>query len=547
MVVDMVPFDTFPHKDLHRALEIPYRQLPDVTIVALLDDTGSAVAPPFHKSKNAAAVLGREGVEKRDLEIFSHNVPLKLALTAEVAIGPVYLSHAGSPRMVMAKAYRLGDGETSWVLAAEVSLSSICGLVNDYGRSHVRNARAIDVQERIVCDSGSENIPSLKIYQPAEEIEEVAQGKASFYDDENGEPVLGATADVEAIGWHLLIEEPERIALAPVQRSLSWIAIWVIVCLAIAIGGGVILSKELTQPITMLEAAASRIAKGDYNRTLTLKSRDELGRLASAFNHMTAEIQAWNAELTERVEERTRDLREAREQIVRTQKLAAVGELGSGVAHEINNPLTTVIGVAQLLGTEVDPKSDVAKGLADIITSARRVANIVDTLLRFSQTQVLPEMQSVDAGRVINGTLDMFASRLKERRINVKVSIEDECRFFAQESDMRLALNHLLDNATRVLADGGHIDIVARHIEGSAVRITITDDGPGMTEEVRTRVFDPFFTTKNAGSSSAQGLGMAIVHQVINEHNGRIVIDSEIGKGTTVNIYLPGAAKLSRD
>ncbi|MCP4605471.1 MAG: HAMP domain-containing histidine kinase [Proteobacteria bacterium] len=547
MVVDMIKFENFPTDDLlYLALEIPYRQLPDITVVALLKESGQAKVPPFYKSAEEAAHFKREAVRKEDLIAFAQNVPLKLAVTAEMALGPVYLSSAGTPRMVMAREYPLADKESSWVLAVEKSLSETCELVAAYSRKGGQRARLIDIQGRVICGHTSESSTGLELHPQADRIRKMFESNVSTYVDSDGESVLGVVHQVEVAGWQLLFEQPESLAMEPVQRSLYWTAVWVLVSLGIALGGGAILSKELTRPIVQLEEAAVRIADGDYKLSLDLRSKDEMGRLASAFNRMTAEIRAWNAELTARVEERTRALREAREQIVQTQKLAAVGELGSGVAHEVNNPLAGVIGMAQLLHEEVEPGSELADGLKDIIAGARRVADVVDVLLRFSQSRVSPEMQVMDAGRLVNVAIDMFSSRLKEFGISVETRMGKECRIFACEADLRLAMNHVIDNALRAMPGGGRLEVDVDRVEGGAVQITVSDDGPGMTEEIRTRAFDPFFTT-NAPVASSKGLGLPLVHQIVSEHDGRVVLNSTIGEGTRVKIYLPGAARLSRD
>ena len=333
--------------------------------------------------------------------------------------------------------------------------------------------------------------------------------------------------------------------MEPVRRSVNWTAVWVAIALAICLVGGAILSREISDPIVALEQAATSVAAGEYDRNLAYKSKDELGKLAGAFNHMTAEIRAWNAELTERVEERTRELKEAREQILQTQKLAAVGELGSGVAHEINNPLTGVIGMAQLLKESAEPGSDMAEGLDGIVTDARRVAEVVDMLLKLSQSQVAPEMQVIDVPEVIESVLGVFAGRIEEQNVAVETRLEQKCQVMARENDLRLIINNLLDNAVGAVSEGSKIEIEAVVVEGGAVRITVADDGPGMDEEVRLRAFDPFFTTRAPGSGS-KGLGLSLVHQLVTEHEGRVVIDSSPGFGTRVNLYLTGASELSR-
>jgi signal transduction histidine kinase len=203
------------------------------------------------------------------------------------------------------------------------------------------------------------------------------------------------------------------------------------------------------------------------------------------------------------------------------------------------------MGMAQLLKGSVEPDSEIAEGLDDIIADAKRVAEVVDVLLKLSQSQVAPEMQVVDTGDVIRSVLTMFATRIEEGRISVQTRLAEKCQVFARENDLRLVLRNLLDNAVAAVPEGGEIEIEAAVVEGGAVRITVADDGPGMTEEVRLRALDPFFTT-GAPGSGARGLGLSLVHQLVTEHDGRVVIESSPGFGARVTIYLTGAAELSR-
>jgi signal transduction histidine kinase len=306
-----------------------------------------------------------------------------------------------------------------------------------------------------------------------------------------------------------------------------------------------VLARGLTRPISELEEASARIAGGDYDRVLEVQSKDEVGRLAEAFNHMTAEVRAWNTELTERVEERTKALREAQEQIMQTQKMAAVGELGAGVAHEINNPLTGVIGTAQLMQLDAEPGSEFAESLNTIISNSRRVADVVDALLKFSQSQVSPDLKPLDLGDAFDQAINMFAGRFEERGIEVARQVQKGCMVNAIDSDVQLAFHHLIDNALKAMAEGGTLTIDLAKVEGGAIRVEIGDTGPGMSEEVRERVFDPFYTTAPPGSG-AKGLGLTLVQRVVAEHQGRIVLDSAEGEGTRVTLYFPGAAKLSK-
>lgn len=547
LVVESVPFESFPEDDLPMALAIPYRQLSSATMVALLDDGGRAVAPPYRPDDADVELLGRERVTDADLEKFSRHVPMELALSASMALGPVYMSSSGSPRMVAAMAFPVSSGDNRWVLAVEYSLQKICDLLKETDPQSSRVARLVDTRGYSLCDVTLDS-DGHWMPLPADEAQEIRKMPlgAVTSRDSAGETMLSAVADVRFTAWKLLLEQPEKTAMAPVVRSMMMAVVWIVVCILIAIIGGVVLAKGLSRPISRLEKASVRIAEGDYDLVLDVDSRDELGSLAASFNRMTEEIRTWNAELTERVEDRTRELKQAQEQILQTQKLAAIGELGAGVAHEINNPLTGVLGMAQLLKERTEPGTDTAESIDVIISSARRVAEVVAALLRLSQSQVAPNMRSLEPALLLRESASMFEGRLEERGIEVVWELASECSVFADDGDMRLVFNHLLDNALRSMPQGGTLTLSVSRLEGGAVNISVADSGVGMTEEVRIRAIDPFFTTEAPGSGS-KGLGLATVHRVVDEHKGKTLIESEVGKGTRVTIFLPGTVKLSKN
>jgi signal transduction histidine kinase len=543
MVVEAIPFESFPPEDLPRALEIPYRQLSYATVVALLDENGRALAPPFSLSGKEAEALGREPVNEDDLARLAEHVPLKLALSATVAFGPVYSSAvSGTPRMVAATAFPVSGGEQRWVLAVEITLVDICKLIDELDIPGQQRSALMDLRGHPVCGNAEEMRAPLA---DADRIRAMAPGEVAEHSGPDGVGYHGAVAEVGVTGWRLLLEQPQDLALAPVVRALQWTAVWVAVALLIAAFGGIVLARGLTRPLSELEEASTRIAGGDYDRVLEVRSKDEVGRLAEGFNRMTAEIRAWNAELTARVEERTKALREAQEQILQTQKLAAIGELGAGVAHEINNPLTGVIGTAQLMQLDAEPGSEAAESVETIISNAQRVAEVVDALLKISQSQVSPDMKPIDPALVLERAVALFAGRLEEAGIQVQRDVEQGTTIHAVDTDVQLAFHNLVENAFKALSGGGTIKLEVAKVEGGAVRVAVSDDGPGMPEDVRERVFDPFYTTAAPGSGS-KGLGLTLVQRVATEHQARIVLDSSESEGTTVTLYFPGVAKLSK-
>ncbi len=540
---ESVPFESFSGDELARALEIPYRQISAATAVALLDERGDALAPPFRLAGDEARLLERESVTAADLERFASHVPLELALSANVALGPVYRSASGRPRMVAATAFPALGREQRWVLAVELALDELCEMIAALEQPGRQRAALVDIRGKRAC-LAAESEEGRGAFGGAD-LPKLETGVAVRRARADGKPVLDAVVEIPVTAWRLALERPEELVMEPIDRTLTWTALWAGVALLIAIAGGVVLARGLTGPIAELERAARRVADGEYDQDLEVRGRDEVGKLSAAFNKMTAEIRAWNAELIERVEDRTRALREAQDQVVQGQKLAAIGELGAGVAHEINNPLTGVIGTAQLLRPELEQGSDQEEMCRAIIADARRVAEVVDGLLRYSQTRVDAEMQSVDAAEILDGAAEGFAARIEERGVEVAKSFEGDCRINAVASELELACRHLIDNALRAMPAGGRMRLEIHRVEGGAIELSVVDDGVGMDDETRERARDAFFTSEPPGSGH-QGVGLALVQRVVAEHEGRLVLESAPGEGTRVSMYFPGATTISK-
>ncbi len=154
-------------------------------------------------------------------------------------------------------------------------------------------------------------------------------------------------------------------------------------------------------------------------------------------------------------------------------------------------------------------------------------------------------MQPVNMKSVLEKSVWMFEGRFEESGIQVVWEVAQDCQVRGVEADLRLVLNNLLDNSLKAMPEGGKLTLSVARVEGGAVKLAIADEGIGMTEEVRGRAVDPFFTTARPGSGS-KGLGLSTVHRVVGEHDGRFVLESELGIGTNVIIYMPGHVKLSK-
>ena len=364
--------------------------------------------------------------------------------------------------------------------------------------------------------------------------------------------IVGAFAPVGGLGWSLVAEEPaaEAFAVARTLRrqTLAGTAAAAVLALVVALA----FARRLTAALERLTDAARAVGAGKLDARVSLATDDEVGTLARTFNQMgeeltasRAEIERWNRELEARVAERTRELKDAQAQLVQAQKLAALGQLGAGVAHEINNPLGGVIGHVQLLLADRAPASADYEALKHIEEGARRASAVVQNLLRFSVQRKEPVRTAVDVNKLVRDTLSLTESLIRDQKIELTYDLAaDKPRARADAGQLAQVLLNLVANARTAMPSGGKLRIATRTAAAAAgapaqVALVVEDSGKGIALDIRERIFEPFFTTKDDWSNV--GLGLSVSYRIVEEHGGRIDVQSEPGHGATFTVYLPSA------
>jgi two-component system NtrC family sensor kinase len=237
------------------------------------------------------------------------------------------------------------------------------------------------------------------------------------------------------------------------------------------------------------------------------------------------------------------DKRRLQEQLIQSEKMSAIGQLIAGIAHDLNNPLTSVVGFSDFLSEAGDLPPALAEPLRVIRQEAERAASIVRNLLSFARRQS-EQRQTQPVAPLLESVLTLLRNPLMAYRVETVVVAEpDVPEISVNANQMKQVFVNLINNAAQATAGGGgegHITITARRsLDG--VAISVADDGPGLAADVAARAFEPFFTTKPEGEGT--GLGLAICHGIVKEHGGRITVDSTPGHGATFTVELPGAAR----
>lgn len=318
---------------------------------------------------------------------------------------------------------------------------------------------------------------------------------------------------------------------------------------------GLFVHRLIYRPLRDLEAGAKRLAAGNLDDTIPVRSGDEFGELSASFNAMTAalkksrrELQEWGHTLEQKVEERTRELRIAEAEAARGEKLASVGLLAAGIAHELNNPLTGILTFSLLLRKKMADGSPDAEDLDLVIRETRRCAAIIRRLLDFAREKT-PEKKFADLNGIIEDTVRIIERPAHLRDIEITLDLDPALpRAWVDADLVKQVVMNMLVNAQHAIDDRGSITIRTRRqpqpkspAPGAPpvpmAEISIIDTGCGIPEQNLKRIFDPFFTSKEVGKGT--GLGLSVSHGIVQAHGGTIEVESKVGEGATFRVFLP--------
>ncbi len=289
------------------------------------------------------------------------------------------------------------------------------------------------------------------------------------------------------------------------------------------------LARGISRPISQLASAASRVAEGDFSRRISAESTDEIGCLTESFNTMAASLKVRDELLKE----------QTRQQLTRSERLAAIGRLAAGVAHEINNPLTGVLTFAHMLLRNAQDHSQGKQDLENIIQATIRCRDIIRGLLDFSRQNV-PHKEPSNLNDVVRRAMNLTRNQARIHGVDVVEKLDDSLPpLIIDPNQMQEVFVNIMVNAIDAMPEGGMLTVRTQWVregDGKWVECAISDTGCGIPPENIERIFDPFFTTKQTDKGT--GLGLAVSYGIVSEHNGHISVSSEPGQGTTVTVRL---------
>jgi signal transduction histidine kinase len=298
--------------------------------------------------------------------------------------------------------------------------------------------------------------------------------------------------------------------------------------------------KSLTNPIGVLLASTRKLKGGDLDHRVE-GLKDEFEEMGTAFNEMAESLKEQMRQMREAKDKLTKanqELKLAHEQMVRADTMAALGTLSAGISHELSTPLSVILNLAQFLKQDAGADLALLEDLEAIEEEARQAIKITRSLLGFARA-TKSQRESVCLNCVLEDLMKILEFQPAAKSVKLVPDMDPELRTIsANAGQMRQVFLNIILNAIQAMPGGGELRVVTRNCTGDlpeGVEVRVSDTGVGIPQELGKKVFQPFFTTKNDGT----GLGLAIVNGIVREHNGRIEVGSEVGKGTTFTIFLP--------
>ncbi|MCX5784366.1 MAG: ATP-binding protein [Elusimicrobia bacterium] len=443
------------------------------------------------------------------------------------------------------------------VLVAKMTLTGLSSILKtSFPETTHTQAAIIDSNGFLIAHSNSKEIykPDAKLPDDILKIllqNDAKTGGGEIILESTGERVLGAFAEVTDLGWVIYIQRSVTVAYQASDDMLkrTWRMMAVVTVFVLFLGYAV--SLIITQPIQSLRAAAIKLGEGDFDYLPDLSMpNDEIGELAHTFMQMseslkvkTAEIMTaqeelhrLNRSLENRVEARTRELKSAQDELIKKERLAAIGQMASVVGHEIRNPLAVINNSTYFIKTKIsamqnmEPK--IIKHISIIESEIRQANGIIDEILGFARTKELnPKLTHLNS--YID---DLLMSFPVPAHIQVEKTLAPENPTVNIDTDeMTQALRNLIKNGIEVMPERGKVFVRTEIAAPDMVRIDVEDTGPGIPKETLEKIFAPFFTTKARGT----GLGLAVVKKIADRHKGRVEVSSVVGKGTCFKIFIP--------
>ena len=479
--------------------------------------TRSASGEPLSLYNNAA--LRDAGIEPAEVRELSSLTESHEAGTVQIRSA---LGNSNSGTISLTLSHRLPEADEEISVVALVSSSDLAQVL--------RRGRPFD---SVLLDAGQQPVVALgdtggTLYwarRALANFQGVGTSTVFEFSADGDDYIAGASTT--AVGDLTIVTRISATAAYLTARQLldDLVVVGLVIVLIAAVFG-VVVSRRITRPLERLSRAVRKIAKGDFDVNVAIKSSDEIGELSTSFNDMASELK-----------ERESSLKNAQHALVQSEKMAAVGTLSAGLAHEVKNPLSAVLGYTQLSKRKLDQPEALKQHLDTIETETRRCNEIIGNLMQFSR-QEKGEHSPISVNEVVEKSIAIVNHQLALTDVKIESELADSLPdTLGNANQLQQVLMNLMINAQQAMGkDGGTVDL-ATLVERDSVLITVSDTGPGIEADIATKIFEPFFTTKPAGQGT--GLGLSVTYGIIKDHGGDISVERAEGGGAKFVISLP--------
>jgi two-component system NtrC family sensor kinase len=405
-----------------------------------------------------------------------------------------------------------------------------------------KSYRIIDVNTNCNMNQNDQSQRSLIIRSPI--LNEKSCYTSACHAHEESDDILGS----------LVIKIPLKDLDASIQKSSTeFYALAIVTTLLLVLFLILFTRKKIKRPLHAIIEASKAVSNGDMSKRLEIKQPqlDDMRMVSLAFNNMldnlsaaNIELQNWSQQLEYKVQKKSEELLEAQNELIHIERIASLGKLSSSVAHEINNPLSGVLTYTKLVHKQLSKvdmdsvkKESLLQNLKVIEAETKRCGDIVKGLLDFSKKDQ-QNFENTHLHKILKETYDLMAHQMRIENISFLTDFSAHNDFvYCSPNQIKQACVAMLVNASEAVSENGEIIIRTKNPDEHTIRFEISDNGSGISPEDITHIFEPFFSAKQ--KASGIGLGLAIVHGIIQSHKGTIGVESLPGRGTTFSIVMP--------
>lgn len=538
VVRNTIDWNQLSKQETAGALWLIFGQFESSQIVQLHSETQSSAA--YLSEPNAVAPL-RKVLNRQAVAAFEKKLP---QATVVGAIGSIIDIEPGLRLLPIS----ILDKSQTRSLSLGLSVQPLCARLARL-RPHLGHVELFNAQRRRICSTRHK---ALNSPVSAELQQILKQNSAQYERVGNGNKAVQGSVSRTRGGWSITVEQPNSVFTTHTRVLQRQSILWVIIGAATALVSGLILSRSIHRPLEGLAQAAVEIGGGNLEFRLSESSTDEFGQLSRAFNKMSKEIAKrdweihfWNEQLQQRVEERSQQLENANQALIRSRKLAGLSTLTAGIAHEMNNPLTGILGLTQVLVARMKKSADNQSSvtlLQSVVQESQRMQRLLQKMMTLNEPTDDRTFQAVSLEPLLNGVhlAENEQMVMRKAKFSLKVS-PDTPNVLGNPKLLSQLFQALIENALKALPEaGGGISVKISPKGTEWVRVVIEDNGHGIKPELLGRVREPFFTTKTGGRG--EGLGLARAHQLVELHSGTLEIRSEWQVRTEVEVVLPVAS-----